>query len=414
MSSGAAAKNISTPEHVTFEQNGHALNMIMPPKLPNAKTAKEVPTAKEFTFQPLGPALTMNEEPKMSSAKTAKDVPTAKNFTFQPLGPALTIDEEPKLPSAEVETEPLFVLTEKEIARLTRATGVPLKKAESGTVIKANALEKVEAPPKQIPQTPNTFTKSHKSRKVTAKDFDPDYDVSDSSVCSDTELSIDNHTPRALRRPLGQEGIESRRHSTATDVSVAKVEKWIHRTRTYHDMETQTEDFGVQTDNTSLVKDMGLQKKSTVLMDMGVQTDDVPVKMPNGEDLGLQTKSKVLVEDIGVQTEDVSVKMPNGTDVGVKNDQEPKMKNASESKMKETRNFRQSRGYILFTSFSHLLLLLFYLGMCYITVSLMAATTAERDLWTSTNSAVTHNRLLFENTSNHPISAIDPMFYRKL
>ena len=261
---------------------------------------------------------------------------------------------------------PLFGLTEAEFAKLTRANGNLPGTTEAGTVANANASKKAEDPQKHITQLGDPFTKARKSRKAPAKDFDPDYDVSDSSVCSDTELSIDNQTPRALRRPLGQEGIESRRHSTATDLSVAKVDKWMKRTSTYMEKETQTQSM-------VLVEDMGVQTDCTVLV----------------EDMGVQTESTVLVKDMGVQTEVVPVKM-------------------------EAPTFRQSRGYLLMSSFIHLLMLFFYLGMCYLAWASWAATTAERDLWTRANSAVTHGHLLFENGSNYPPSAIDPIFYRKM
>ena len=317
--------------------------------------------------------------------EAAGDVPTVEySAVARNHEPAVTMIEEPKLPSAEVEVKGqgsktgLFELTQAEISEPTglhRGNGNSSGTTEAETVIDANALAKAEHPHKQIPQEGDPFTEARVSLKAPAELFDPDYDVSDSSVCSTTELSIDNQTPRALRRPLGQEGIHSRRHSTATNLSVTKVEKWINRiskSSNYVEKDTQTDnmvsvdDMGVQTE------DVAFKKPMVLVEDMGVQTEDVPVKMP-----------MVLVKDMGVQTEE------------------------------ETPKFRQTRRYLLMSSFIHLLLLLFYLGMFYLAWSSWAETTAERDLWTRTNSALKHGPLLFENGS-YPPSAISEIFYRKM
>ena len=344
-----------------------------------AEAAKEKP-------ETAGEKIKTSHEDQIKQQKAASDAPTAEHLAVaRNHEPAVAVIE-PKLPNAEAEAKGqesktgLFELTKAEIAELTRlqrgnenTSGT----TEAETVMNANALEKADDLRKQKSQAGDPFTEAHVSLKAPAELFDEDYDVSSSSVCSNTELSIDNQTPRALRRPLGHEGIHSRRHSTATDLSVTKCERWIDRISNYVEKHTQTE--------------------SMVLMeDMGMQTENVPAKLPIGMMLG---------KGVGVQTEVVPIKMQKGKESGVKKGSEPKMK-------EETVKFRQTRRYLLMSSFIHLLMLLFYLGMCYLAWSSWAATTAERDLWTRTNSAVAHGARLFDNGS-YPPSAISETFYRK-
>ena len=365
-----------------------------------ADAAKEkVGTAGEHT-ETAEETIKTPHENKVEHQEAVGDVPAAEQLAVaMSHEPAVDVIEEPKLPSAEVEAKGqgsktgLFEHTEAEPGELTRpqqGNGNSSGTTEAETVINANALAKAGPPHKRIPQAGDPFTEAHVSLEAPAKLFDPDYDISDSD--STTELSTDNQTPRALRRPLGQEGIYSRRHSTATDLSVTQVEKWFNRVSNYVEKDTQT-------DNVVLVEDMGVQKenapveKPMVLMeDMGVQTEIAPVEKAPVENAPVENapvenapveKPMVLMEDMGVQTE---VEIPK---------------------------FRQTRRYLLMSSFIHLLMLLFYFGMFYLAWSSWADTTAERDLWTRTNSAITHRRLLVENGS-YPPSAISEIFYRKM
>ena len=364
-----AAGDVPTVDHLAVAQNHEpAVIVIEEPKLPSAEVEAKAETSQEKLKTP--------HENKVEKQEAAGDVPTADHLAVaQNHEPAVTVLEEPKLPSTEVEAKrqgpkPKFNLMDVEFFSFTglhQGTGNS-SGTEAETVINANALAKAEKPHKRIPQAEDPFTEARVPLKAP---FDPDYDVSDSgSVGSTTELSTDNQTPRALRRPLGQEGVDSRRHSTATQLSVTNVEKWINRTSSYVDQNTQTDD-GV------LVKD--------------VPTENGPVETP-----------MVLVEDLWVPTENGPVEKPMVLmrDMGVQTEV-------------ETPKFRQTRRYLMMTSFVHLLLLLLYLGIFYFAWSSWTATRAERDLWTRTNSALTHRRLLVENGS-YPPSAISEIFYRKM
>ena len=393
-----AAKHVPTAEDLAIvEKHEPAITTIENLKLPSAEVevktsdgnqdgeqeaAKDMPTSEHLAIaEKHEPTVAVNKKPELQSAEAKvkaphgyqdkeqeepRDVPNAEHVDVaENHEPAVTVAEEPKLSSAEVEAEGqgfkagLFQLTKAEIYELTRTSrvnGKTSRTTEAATVMDANAPEKAEDSHKQFSQAGDPFTEADVSRKAPTQTFDPDYDISNSSVCSDKALSIDDQTPRALRRPLGQEGVHSRRHSTATDLSIAKVDDWIHRTSAYVEKDTQT--------------------VSMVLMeDMGVQTDVVPMKLPTGKKRGVTKGSQPQIKE----------EMPK---------------------------FRESRGYLLFTSLIHLLLILLFLGMLSLAWWSYAKTSAERDLWAKTNSAVIHSRQLFENGSYGAV-AIDPVFYRK-
>ena len=393
-----AAKHVSTAEdRAVIEEHELAVNTIDNSKSPSAEVevktsdgnqdgeqeaAKDVPTAEYVAIaEKHEPTVAVTQNSKLPSTEAKVKAPQGYKDNEQE-GPrdvpntgqvdvadnhetAVTVTEEPKLSTTEVEAEGqgfkagLFQLTKAEIYELTRTTrqsGKTSRTTEAATVMDANAPEQAKDPHKQVSQAGDPFTEADVSHNATTQTYDPDYDVSDSSVSSDKPVSLDNQTPRALRRPLGQEGIRSRRHSTATDLSVAKVEDWIHRTSTYVEKETQTE-------------------------------------------------SMVLMEDMGVQTDVVPMKLPIGMKRGMKKGSEPQIKG-------EKPNFRQSRGYLLFQALIHLFLILLFLGMFSLAWWSYAKTSAERNLWANANSAVLHGRKLYENGS-YGISAIDPQFYRK-
>ena len=345
-----AAKDVPTAEYVAIaEKHEPTVAVTQNSKLPSTEAKVKAPQGYKD-----------NEQEGPRDVPNAGQVDVAENHET-----AITVTEEPKLSTTEVEAEGqgfkagLFQLTKAEIYELTRTTrqsGKTSRTTEAATVMDANAPEQAKDPHKQVSQAGDPFTEADVSHNATTQTYDPDYDVSDSSVSSDKPVSIDNQTPRALRRPLGQEGIRSRRHSTATDLSVAKVEDWIHRTSTYVEKETQTE-------------------------------------------------SMVLMEDMGVQTDVVPMKLPIGMKRGMKKGSEPQIKG-------EKPNFRQSRGYLLFQALIHLFLILLFLGMFSLAWWSYAKTSAERNLWANANSAVLHGRKLYENGS-YGISAIDPQFYRK-
>ncbi len=288
---------------------------------------------------------TTHEDP-VAQEDGAKDVPTVEHLAISVSNEsAATVSEEPKLPSAEAEAKGQESKAENsELTGPQWENGHTSEAAEAGTVIDANALKSADDPHKQKFQAVDPFTEAHVSEEHPAASRDKGYDDSSSSVCSTTELSIDNRTPRALRRSLGQEGIQSRGQSTATDFSVTKCEKWIHRTSHYVENSMQTD--------------------SAMLMgEMGVQTEDGPVELSNEKKLSAE----------------------NDQDPGVEKGREPKVK-----------------GEIKIPSFLVLLMLLFYLGICYLSWSSWSATTAERNLWVTSNSALTHGALLHKNGSWPP------------
>ena len=340
----------------------------------NSKDTKKAETA--------GEKMEIPHENPLEQEEGVTDVPTVEHLAISVSSePAVTENEEPKLPIAEVEAK-----EQGSSAEISKLTGPPWQNGhtseapEAGTLMKAIEFEKAEDHHKQDSQEVDPFTEAHVSAEHPTASRDRAHDDSSSSVCSTTELSIDDRTPRALRRPLGQEGIHSRGQSTATDFSVTKCERWIHRTSNYVEKSMQTD----------RVKLMG---------GMGVQTEDVPVKLPNGEELSAE-------KDKGLEVE-------RGSDLSVKNDQDPEMEKGSEPKSKEEiPEPRQIRWCCKIPSF---LLLVFYLSIFYLALSSWSATTAERNLWKSANSAPTHGALLHYNGSSPP-SALSHYFanYHKM
>ena len=310
---------------------------------------------------------TPNENP-VAQGDGAKDVPTVEHLAISVSNePAVTVSEKAKVPGPEAEGEQESKAEIPELTGPQWESGHTSVAAEAGTVTDAIALESAEDPHKQDSQAVDPFTEAYVSEEHPAASRDKEHDDSSSSVCSATELSIDNRTPRALRRSLGQEGIHSRGQSTATDFSVIKCKEWIHWTTHY--------------------------------VENSMQTDSV-----------------ILVGEKGVQTENVPVKLQNGEELSAEHDQDPGLEKGSEPKMKdEIPKIRQIRWCCNIPSFLVLLMLLFYLGICYLAWSSWSATKAERNLWTSANNALTHRALLNDNGS-WPPSALSPEFanYRKM
>ena len=338
---------------------------------PNNKDTKKAGTAGEKIKVP-------HENP-IEEEEGARDVPTVEHHaTSVSNEPAVTVMEEPKLPSTEAGAKERE--SKAEISELTGPqweNGHTSEATESGTGMNTNALEKADDHHKQKSQEVDPFTEAHVSVEHPATSNDREHDDSISSVCSTTELSLDDRTPRALRRPLGQEGIHSRAQSTATEFSVTKCEKWIHRTSNYVEKSMQTDS----------VKLMG---------EMGVQTENVPVKLPNGEGLSAE-------KDQGPEVEKVN-------ELGAKKDQDPEVEKGSEPKSKEEiLKPHQIRWCCRISSFLLLLMLLFYLGICYSAWSSWSATTTERNLWTLANNAITHRGMLHDNGSSPP-SALSEHF----
>ena len=343
----------------------------------NNKDTKKVETAGEKIEIPL--------ETPIEQEEGATDVPAIENLAISVSNdPAITVIEEPKLPNAEAEAKEQG--SNAEVSELTEpqwANGQTSEATEAGTFANPNAPEKAEDIHTQNSQEADPFTEAHVSVEHLVPSRNREHDDSISSVCSTTELSIDDRTPRALRRPLGQEGIHSRGQSTATDFSVTKCEKWIHRTSHYMEKSMQTDS----------VKLMG---------ETGVQTEHVPVKLPKGEELSAEKDQRPEVE--------------KGSESIAKKDQDAEVENGSEPQSKEEiPEPHQIRWCCKIPSFLVLLMLLFYLGICCSAWSSWSATTAERHLWTSANSALTHGALLHENGSR-PQSALSHHFanYRKM
>ena len=308
------------------------------------------------------------------------------------------MSQEPKLPSADVEAKEQGL--EANVSDLTEPqwqNGQTPEATEAGAVINANALEKAEDQHKEDSwethpsnqaltrledrheeksrdtdpftkalqravdhrkgksQGADPFTDAHVSPETPTTPRDREHDDS-SSVYSTTELSVDDRTPRALRRTLGQEGIQSRAQSIATDLSVVKCDEWVQRTNIY--------------------------------VGTGVQTEDVPVK---------------LMANKGVQVEDLPMKMPKGGELGPEEDQ-------SKGKSPEPHQFRWGCNM---PNFLFVLMLLLYLAIWYLTWSSWADTTAERNLWININDAQAHGALLHQY-GGWPPSALDDWFSHKM
>ena len=343
----------------------------------NNKDTKKVETA--------GQKIEIPYETHVEQEGGPTDVPIVEQLAISVSNnPAVTVIEEPKLPNAEAEAKEQG--SDAEISELTGPqweNGQTSKATEAGFVINTNALEKAEDHHTQNSQEADPFTEARVSVEHPAASRDRDHDDSSSSVCSTTELSIDDRTPRALRRPLGQEGIYSRGQSTATDFSVAKCEKWIHRTSHYVEK-------SMQTDSVKLMEEMG------------VQTEPVPVKFLNGKKLSAE--------------KDQAREVEKGSESSAGKDQDTDVEKGSEPQSKEEiPELHQPHWCCKIPSSLLLLMLLFYLGTCCLAWSSWSATTAERNLWTSANSALTHGALLHENGS-WPQSALSHHFanYRKM
>ena len=217
------------------------------------------------------------------------------------------------------------------------------------------ALQRAVDHRKEKSQRADPFTEAHVSSEPPTTPRDREHDDS-SSVCSTTELSVDDRTPRALRRTLGQEGIQSRAQSIATDLSVVKFDEWVQRTNIY--------------------------------VGTGVQTEGVPGK---------------LMANKGVQVEVLPVKLPNGGELGPEEDQ-------SKGKSPEPHQFRWGCNM---PNFLFVLMLLLYLAIWYLTWSSWADTTAERNLWININDAQAHGALLHRQ-GGWPPSALDDWFSHKM
>ena len=332
-----------------------------------------------------GEKIEIPHENPVEQEEGATDMPTAEHLAISVSNePGVTVVEDPKLASADVEAKEQG--SNADISELTGpkgGNGHTSEATEAGTVMNTNALEKAEDHHKQNFQGEDPFTEAHMSVEHPAAFRDREYDDSSSSVWSTAELSVDDRTPRSLRRPLGQEGIHSRGQSTATDFGVTKCEKWIHRTSNYVEK-------SMQTDSVKLTGEMG------------VQTENVPLKLPNGKELSLEKDQDPQVE--------------KGSELSAENDQDTEVEKGSEPRSKEEISEpHQTRWCCKIPSFLLLLMVVFYLGICYLAWSSWSATTAERDLWTSVNSALIHGALL-QNNESWPPSALSQHFanYRKM
>ena len=293
-----------------------------------AKDTQKVETAHENTEIPL--------EIPVKQEEGTTDVPTVEHLaTSVSNEPGVTVAEEdkhekkfggllgylhpdkrePKLPSADAEAKGQG--SKADISKLREP------KQENGQISLnfSSALASITARAsvasghhKPGIQKADPFTEAHVSLERPTTPHDKEHDDSNSSVCSTTELSVDNRTPRALRRTLGQEGIQSRAPSTATDVSVTKCNEWVLRTANYVEK-------GMQTERLSLVKKMSVQMKLVpvdLMENMGVQTDPIPEKLiPEKlmENVGVQTDPipeklipEKLMENMGVQTDPIPEK----------------------------------------------------------------------------------------------------------
>ena len=112
------------------------------------------------------------------------------------------------------------------------------------------------------------------------------------------------------------------------------------------------------------------------------------------------------MEDWGTQTDPVLVRLME--DMGLQTNHGPEGEKGGEPKSKD-----QTPWCCKILSFLLLLMVLFCLGLCYCAWASWSATTAERILWQTTNSAITHGALLRKNGSWRPPSAIDPIFWRQ-
>ena len=423
-----------------------------------------------------GEEIKNSHETPVKQQEGATGVPTVEHIAVSMSDePGVTVVEEPKLPSADAEAKKQG--SDAEIPELTGPqgeNGETFEATDAGAIANANTLEKAEDHHKEESQEVDPFTEAHVSVERPATPRDKDHDDSCSSVCSTTELSIDNRTPRALRRPLGQEGIQSRAQSTATDFSINKCEHWIHRTSDYVDkgmqtepepvklmenmgmqtesesaksmgnlmenMSTQTdpepsklmENWGMQTDPLSvkLKEDTGVQtdpEPRKLMLNWGTQTDPVPVKLM--ENMGTQTdpeppklmlnwgtqtdpEPRRLMENSGTQTDPVLV--TSMEDMGVQTDHGPEGENGGDQKSKaKSSETHQTRLCCKILSFLLLLMVLFTLGVCYCAWSSWSATVTERNLWLYANSARTHGAMLHKN-GRRTISALDPIFQQKM
>ena len=396
------ATNMPTVEHLAGSVNNEPdVTVSQEPKLPSADVeAKEQGSKSDVSkVDTTGEKIEVPLEIPVEQVEGATDVPFVEHIAESLSNePGVTVSQEPKLPSADVEAKEQGLKAD--VSELTEPqwqNGQTSEATEAGAVINANALEKAEDQHKEDSWRKQPFTRAltrfedrHKEesrdtdpfskaleraqdhRKEESQGADPfteahvyleppttprdrEHDDS-SSVCSTTELSIDDRTPRALRRTLGQEGIQSRAQSTATDLSVVKCDEWVQRTNIY--------------------------------VGTGVQTEDVPAK---------------LMANKGVQAEDLPVKLPNGGELSPEEDQ-------SKGKSPEPHQFRWGCNM---PNFLFVLMLLLYLTICYLKWSSWAATRAERNLWITTNSAQTHGALLHQH-GGWPPSALDDCFRHKM
>ena len=389
-----------------------------------------------------GEEIKNSHETPVKQQEGATDVPTVEHIAVSMSDePGVTVVEEPKLPSADAEAKKQG--SDAEIPELTgqqEENGETFEATDADAIANANTLEKAEDHHKEESQEVDPFTEAHVSVERPATPRDKDHDDSCSSVCSTTELSIDNRTPRALRRTLGQEGIQSRAQSTATDFSINKCEHWIHRTSDYVDKGMQTEpepvklmeNMGMQTDPVSvkLKEDTGFQtdpEPRKLMLNWGTQTDPVPVKLM--ENMGTQTdpeppklmlnwgtqtdpEPRRLMENSGTQTDPVLV--TSMEDMGVQTDHGPEGENGGDQKSKaKSSETHQTRLCCKILSFLLLLMVLFTLGVCYCAWSSWSATVTERNLWLYANSARTHGAMLHKN-GRRTISALDPIFQQKM